>query len=184
MGSLLNPSFALVPAKILAAENSTVAILLPFYQPVLSRITLRQMVADLSSACPLFNPEFEGLYYGFNEVGSKNEPALQLGHKRLNTTLTYARVHDQTVAEDYFAAMGSVEKRLDLLGKEEEKPQEVSESERDELLALADQLLGPKLSLKLCVEVASQMLTILQRSDSALVVIQNIRPMQDHSPTL
>jgi len=78
MGSLLNPSFALVPAKILAAENSTVAILLPFYQPVLGRITLRRIVADLSSACPLFNPEFEGLYYGFNEVGSKNEPTLQL----------------------------------------------------------------------------------------------------------
>ena len=78
MGSLLNPSFTLVPAKILAAENSTVAILLPFYQPVLGRITLRRIVADLSSACPLFNPEFEGLYYGFNEVGSKNEPTLQL----------------------------------------------------------------------------------------------------------
>ncbi len=56
-----------------------------------------------------------------------------LGHKRLNTTLTYARVHDQTVAEDYFAAMSSVEKRLDLLGKEEEKPKEVSEGERIEL---------------------------------------------------
>lgn len=35
-----------------------------------------------------------------------------LGHKHLNTTLTYARVHDRTVAEDYFAAMSVVEKRL------------------------------------------------------------------------
>ncbi len=35
-----------------------------------------------------------------------------LGHKRINTTLTYARVHDRTVAEDYFAAMAVVEKRL------------------------------------------------------------------------
>ncbi len=35
-----------------------------------------------------------------------------LGHKHINTTLTYARVHDRTVAEDYFAAMAEVEKRL------------------------------------------------------------------------
>lgn len=36
-----------------------------------------------------------------------------LGHKHINTTLTYARVHDRTVAEDYFAAMSVVEKRLE-----------------------------------------------------------------------
>lgn len=36
-----------------------------------------------------------------------------LGHKHLNTTLTYARVHDRTVAEDYFAAMSLIEKRLE-----------------------------------------------------------------------
>lgn len=36
-----------------------------------------------------------------------------LGHKRINTTLTYARVHDHTVAEDYFAAMAVVEKCLE-----------------------------------------------------------------------
>lgn len=35
-----------------------------------------------------------------------------LGHQHLNTTMTYARVHDRTVAEDYFAAMAVVEKRL------------------------------------------------------------------------
>ena len=36
-----------------------------------------------------------------------------LGHKRINTTLTYARVHDRTVAEDYLAAIAVVEKRLE-----------------------------------------------------------------------
>lgn len=36
-----------------------------------------------------------------------------LGHRHLNTTLTYARVHDRTVAEDYFAAMSLIEKRLE-----------------------------------------------------------------------
>ena len=32
-----------------------------------------------------------------------------LGHKRLNSTMIYARVHDRTVAEDYFEAMSVVE---------------------------------------------------------------------------
>lgn len=31
------------------------------------------------------------------------------GHVRLNTTMTYARVHDQTVAQDYYAAMTLIE---------------------------------------------------------------------------
>ncbi|MCI0646204.1 MAG: tyrosine-type recombinase/integrase [Chloroflexi bacterium] len=35
-----------------------------------------------------------------------------LGHKRLNSTMVYARVHDQTVARDYFAAMAVIEERL------------------------------------------------------------------------
>jgi site-specific recombinase XerD len=37
-----------------------------------------------------------------------------LGHQHLNTTLTYARVHDQTVAEDYFTAMTTIEARFRL----------------------------------------------------------------------
>ena len=36
-----------------------------------------------------------------------------LGHKKLSCTMIYARAHDQTVAEDYFAAMERVEQRLD-----------------------------------------------------------------------
>jgi integrase len=35
-----------------------------------------------------------------------------LGHKRLNSTMVYARVHDQTVAADYFEAMAVIEERL------------------------------------------------------------------------
>ena len=37
-----------------------------------------------------------------------------LGHRRLNTTLVYARVHDKTVAADYYAAMARIEQRLEL----------------------------------------------------------------------
>jgi integrase/recombinase XerD len=36
-----------------------------------------------------------------------------LGHRHINTTLVYARVHDGTVADDYYAAMGVIEKRLE-----------------------------------------------------------------------
>ncbi len=36
-----------------------------------------------------------------------------LGHRRLNATMRYARVHDRTVAEDYYAAMAVIEKRLE-----------------------------------------------------------------------
>ena len=36
-----------------------------------------------------------------------------LGHKDLNSTMVYAQVYDHVVANDYFAAMEQVEKRLD-----------------------------------------------------------------------
>ncbi len=55
-----------------------------------------------------------------------------LKNKPLNTTLTYARVHDQTVAEDYYAVIRSVEKQLDLLIIEENMFLKVKESERED----------------------------------------------------
>jgi integrase len=38
-----------------------------------------------------------------------------LGHKKLNTTMVYARAYDQTVEADYYAAMSRVEQRLALV---------------------------------------------------------------------
>ena len=35
-----------------------------------------------------------------------------LGHQRMNTTMVYARVHDATVASDYYQAMESIEAKL------------------------------------------------------------------------
>lgn len=37
-----------------------------------------------------------------------------LGHKKLNTTMIYARAYDQTVADDYFTAMSRVEQRMEI----------------------------------------------------------------------
>jgi site-specific recombinase XerD len=45
-----------------------------------------------------------------------------LGHKKLNTTMIYARAHDQNVAEDYFAAMARVEQRLEIAPAPKETP--------------------------------------------------------------
>ena len=44
-----------------------------------------------------------------------------LGHKKLSSTMIYARAHDQTVAEDYFAAMQRVEERLQIVPEPKQK---------------------------------------------------------------
>jgi integrase len=84
-----------------------------------------------------------------------------LGHKRLNTTLTYARALDQTVEEDYFRAMSSVEKRLDLLDEPEEKEELVSEDERGQILALTEKLAEPELSAEARLVIAAQIRLVL-----------------------
>jgi integrase/recombinase XerC len=43
-----------------------------------------------------------------------------LGHKRLSTTMIYARAYDQTVADDYFAAMQAIERNLEIAMEERE----------------------------------------------------------------
>jgi integrase len=58
-----------------------------------------------------------------------------LGHKRLNTTMIYARVLDQTVAEDYFKAMEQVEQQMDLPSEPREEPPSASK-----MLSLANLL--------------------------------------------
>jgi site-specific recombinase XerD len=72
-----------------------------------------------------------------------------LGHQRLNSTMIYARVHDHTVAEDYYAAMEVVERRLEvaLPGKEDHAAPPVNDDERAHLLDLATQLAEPELSV-------------------------------------
>ncbi len=84
-----------------------------------------------------------------------------LGHKRLNTTLTYARAHDQTVADDYYQAMGSVEKRMELTGPPEEPEEPVTEDERRQLLALTARLAEPELSVEARLVIAAQIRLVL-----------------------
>lgn len=64
-----------------------------------------------------------------------------LGHKHIDTTLQYARLYDRTVARDYFAAMGKVEKIFSPLGKQEKQPSQTSG-----VLAVLDEVMAEGLS--------------------------------------
>jgi integrase/recombinase XerC len=77
-----------------------------------------------------------------------------LGHKRLNTTMIYARAHDQTVADDYFAAMERVEQRLNVLPasvaaaepKAEAHDEVIKVQDRAQFLAWVELLTQPELA--------------------------------------
>jgi len=83
-----------------------------------------------------------------------------LGHKKLNTTMIYARAHDQTVEQDYYAAIQRVELRL-ALPEGENLNGSIDENERQHLLALAEQLTQPDLSLENRLELAMCMRQVL-----------------------
>lgn len=72
-----------------------------------------------------------------------------LGHKKLSSTMIYARAHDQTVAEDYFAAMQRVEERLEIIPeiKPETNDEVVKVQEPEKLFQLIQQLELPELCL-------------------------------------
>lgn len=72
-----------------------------------------------------------------------------LGHRRLNSTMTYARVHDKTVATDYYRAMAEVEKNLTLTVESDETKGTLTTDERTRLMELAKQLAEPTLSTEI-----------------------------------
>ena len=90
-----------------------------------------------------------------------------LGHRRLNSTMVYARVHDQTVAQDYFTAMEQVEKRLDVgsgRGSHTELP---SQGQRTLLLGLVAELAEPMLSADKRLYLVEQMRQLLENEPLA-----------------
>jgi len=84
-----------------------------------------------------------------------------LGHKELNTTMIYARVHDQTVGDDYYSAMQKVEQRLDLVGDLEELESSIQDNKRVQLLELIQQVVEPGLSVQSQIEIADRMREVL-----------------------
>lgn len=84
-----------------------------------------------------------------------------LGHKRLNSTMTYARVHDQTAADDYYAAMAHIEARLQLGPSMPPASPPVTSDERTQLLALAASLAKPELATEDRLALAQRMQSVL-----------------------
>jgi site-specific recombinase XerD len=108
-----------------------------------------------------------------------------LGHKELSSTMIYARVHDQTVADDYYTAMEQVEKRMELLGAPQETRESIGETERDQLLALTERLTTPILSVEARLEIAALMRLLLVGREMVPVEIpinDNGRKQLEHPP--
>ena len=71
------------------------------------------------------------------------------------------QAHDQTVEADYFAAMGRIEQRLELVEEEKKDPVTVTESTHGQLRSLAEQLFVPEMTLERRLEIAAQMCGLL-----------------------
>lgn len=80
-----------------------------------------------------------------------------LGHKELNSTMIYARVHERTVAEDYYAAMAHVEQKLELAPTEPIVRQPLNEHARTELMKLVGTLAQPQVSDAIRMDVVARM---------------------------
>ena len=78
--------------------------------------------------------------------------------------MIYTRVHDRTVAEDYYAAMAQIEKFLDLTDgtdAADNANDPMDASERAQLLGLATQLAVPQLGLDARLDLVAQMRRVL-----------------------
>lgn len=84
-----------------------------------------------------------------------------LGHRRIDSTLIYARVHDQTVAADYYAAMTRIEKSLNLTAETGDAGEPLPAEKRAHLLELVGQLAQPQLRLEMRLDLVAQMRHVL-----------------------
>jgi site-specific recombinase XerD len=104
-----------------------------------------------------------------------------LGHKKLNTTMIYARAYDQSVAEDYFTAMSRVEQRMEIAplpkpveetSKNENVVDEVvKEQDQTQLVTWLEQLALPDLCQAERLEIVNQLKRAL-----------SLNPTRQHAP--
>ena len=105
-----------------------------------------------------------------------------LGHKELSSTMVYARAHDQTVAEDYFAAMERVEQRLEIVPARQKDIEVVKVQEPDpstlpsvagqELIQLIERLELPELCFEERLDITLQLrelFGVVQELEPAMV---------------
>jgi hypothetical protein len=95
-----------------------------------------------------------------------------LGHKELSSTMVYARAHDQTVAEDYFAAMERVEQRLEIVTepKQETEYEVVKVQGSEKLTQLIERLELPELCFEERLDITLQLRELFG-------VVQELEPM-------
>lgn len=72
-------------------------------------------------------------------------------------TLIYAKAHDQTVADDYFAAMQRVEQRLEIVLAKVKEDEVVKVQEAEKIRQLIDRLKTPELCLEERLGIVSQL---------------------------
>jgi hypothetical protein len=104
-----------------------------------------------------------------------------LGHRSIDSILIYARVHDETVASDYYAAMSRIEKSLEIPAKIEDVKEQANAdtSPRRQLLAVIDQLAMPQLCVEARLDLVAQMRHLLNdhTPQRALATVQQGRVM-------
>ncbi|MBI1881931.1 MAG: tyrosine-type recombinase/integrase [Chloroflexi bacterium] len=106
-----------------------------------------------------------------------------MGHRHLNTTMIYARVHDRTVAEDYYAAMDQIEQGLDLALTEPAPTNgngQVSDDERAYLLELTSRLAEPDLDPNRRLSLVKQMRRLLSGETSEMGPPETGLEYQEH----
>ena len=89
-----------------------------------------------------------------------------LGHKRLDTTMIYAQVHDQSVSDDYYKAMARIETRLDLSADHDvsKNSKTITHAERNQILDIANDLMNPQLELETRRELTNQIQSLLRNN--------------------
>jgi hypothetical protein len=95
-----------------------------------------------------------------------------LGHRKLDTTLGYARVHDHTVSADFYGAMERIEKQLDLAKVEPAEPLTIHPFTRAALLSLSNRLAEPELNSETRLELVQQLQGILNGKVPEPVVVE------------
>jgi hypothetical protein len=100
-----------------------------------------------------------------------------LGHKRLESTIVYARVYDRTVADDYYAAMAKIEGSLATPGTDAAPVDDhvIPDDERAYLLDLTNRLAEPQLSVQHRLELVESMRGVLVTIAKDREVLSTIR---------
>ncbi len=100
-----------------------------------------------------------------------------LGHREIDSTLIYARVHDETVATDYYAAMARIENSLEIPAKSNAQDEVVKEPvsldlfTHAHLLNLIDQLAAPHLETDLRLNLVERMRWVLNTQSREMAIV-------------